>query len=83
MNTMNDIRQKIIELIAIETGVNPSQIESFTTMSDAGVPSISQLEIVFALEEAFEITFPDEMGDPSLDGIVKTIQKLVDEKVAS
>lgn len=80
---MNNIEKKIIELVAIETGVETPLIQPSTTMSDIEVPSISQIEIMFALEEEFDITLPDEMEDLSLDGIAKTIQTLIEEKDAS
>ena len=80
---MNNIEKKIIELVAIEAGIDPSLVQPSTTMSDVGVPSISQMEIVFALEEAFEIELPEEMDDLTLDGLAQTIQKLIKEKDAS
>lgn len=80
---MHNIEKKIIELVAIEMGADPTLVTPSTTMSDIEIPSISQIEIMFALEEEFDIEFPEEMEDMSLDGLARTIQKLIAEKDAS
>ena len=79
---MHNIEQKIIELVAKETGIDPTLIQPSSTMSDIEVPSISQMEIMFSLEEAFDIEFPEQMEDLSLDGFARTTRKLIAEKDA-
>ncbi len=80
---MNNVEKKIIELVAIEAAIDPSLVQPSTTMSDIGVPSISQMEIMFALEEEFDIELLEEMDGLSLDGLAQRIQKLINEKNAS
>ncbi len=79
---MHNVEQKILELVAMETGIDPTLIQPSTTMSDIEVPSISQIEIMFSLEEAFDIELPEEMEDLSLDGLARMIRKLMTEKDA-
>jgi acyl carrier protein len=57
---MNDIEARIIQLVnsTIETELNNENMEDDLVQS--GMDSIKFISIVVALEEAFEIEYPDE-----------------------
>jgi len=57
---MNDIEARIIQLVnsTIETDFNSENMED--DLGQAGMDSIKFISIVVALEEAFEIEYPDE-----------------------
>jgi acyl carrier protein len=57
---MKDIEARIIQLVnsTIETELNSENMED--DLGQAGMDSIKFISIVVALEEAFEIEYPDE-----------------------
>lgn len=52
---------KVKEVIVEKLGVSPEQVTSEASfIDDLGADSLDQVELVMALEEAFEIEIPDE-----------------------
>ena len=59
------IREKIIEILAEQAVLRPSQVGVEASLADLGIDSLGLVEIVFAIEEAFEIQVPFNANDPS------------------
>lgn len=56
-----DIKEKVINIVAEQLGVEKSEVTdtaSFT--NDLGADSLDVVEMVMALESAFEVEIPDE-----------------------
>lgn len=68
------VRDRVITLIATQTKLDPAQIHNHSTLKDLGVASLEAIELIFDIEEAFNITFPDQGADFDTD----TVQHLVD-----
>lgn len=51
----------------------PGEITDATTFADLGADSLDHIEIVVALEDAFDVECPDEVADE-----LKTVGQLVD-----
>jgi len=75
----DNVQQKIIGIIANEAQITPESLTPESTMEDFGVPSITQLEVLFAIEEAFNIELPDKPEDLTLAGLTRQVM----EKVAA
>ena len=75
-----DIENRIIDIIAKEANIDRAKLKPTSTMDDFEVPSITQFEVVFAIEEAFDIEMPDEQEDLTLEGLARTVARLVAEK---
>lgn len=82
------IEQQVIDIIADQALLDPSDVTMESTLEDLGIDSLGLVESIFAIEEAFDITVPFNANDPSDSGfditnvatIIDAIQDLVTEK---
>jgi len=73
-NRRERIYDKIIESISEVSGVEPSELNSQTSLlNDLNLDSLAMFEIVIDLEEAFKMQISDEDIDR-----IKTIQDILD-----
>ena len=75
MNT--DIEEKLIDIIAKEAQLDRAQLSPESTMDSFGVPSLTQLEVLFAIEDAFGVDLADKPEDMTLAGLGKQVQELI------
>jgi acyl carrier protein len=68
-----DIAQKVIEIVAREQHLEPSQITIDSQFADLGIDSLDGVNILFALEEDFKIDIPDSIAQN-----MKSIRQVVD-----
>ena len=73
-----DVEQKIIEIIAEEAQIERDLLEPESTLDEFDIPSITQFEILFAIEEAFCVELPDEPDDLTLRGLARQVAALVE-----
>lgn len=82
------IRDQVIEIIAEQAVLEPSDVTADSTLESLGIDSLGLVESIFAIEEAFDITIPFNANEPeksdfdisSVDAIIAGIEKLVAEK---
>jgi acyl carrier protein len=84
---MNDVASDVIAIIAKKKRVEKPTVEITDRLEDLGLESLDAVEMIFDLEEKFDIQIPynantsnprtefDTVGD-----VVNAVQKLVDEK---
>ena len=83
-----DVRTKVIEIIAEQAVLEPSDVTMDSTLADLGIDSLGMVESIFAIEEAFDISVPFNANAPeesefdisSVATIVAGIEKLVAEQ---
>ena len=83
-----DIRSKVIEIIADQAIVEPSDLSDESTLESLGIDSLGLVESIFAIEEAFNIEIPFNANQPnesqfdisSVATIVQGIEKLIQEQ---
>ena len=69
-----EIEKRVQEIVAEQLGVNLEQVTNEASfVDDLGADSLDTVELVMALEEAFEIEIPDEEAEK-----ITTIQQAVD-----
>ena len=74
---MSDIEARVKKIIAEQLGVEESQVSGEKAfVADLGADSLDTVELVMALEEAFDIEIPDEAaeGIATVGDAVKYIQ---------
>ncbi|MBR9765293.1 MAG: acyl carrier protein [Rhodobacteraceae bacterium] len=85
---MSDIKDKVIEIIAEQAVLEPSDVKMDSTLEDLGIDSLGLVESIFAIEEAFDIQVPFNANDPQesdfdisdVSSIVAGVEKLVKEQ---
>ena len=83
-----DIRSKVIEIIADQAIVEPSDLSDDSTLESLGIDSLGLVESIFAIEEAFDIQIPFNANQPneslfdisSIATIVQGIEKLIQDQ---
>lgn len=83
------IKDKVIEIIAEQAVLEPSDVTMESTLEDLGIDSLGLVESIFAIEEAFDISVPFNANEPeksdfdisSVAAIIKGIEQLVSEQV--
>ncbi|NDV51801.1 MULTISPECIES: acyl carrier protein [Roseobacteraceae] len=84
------VKDKVIEIIAEQAVLEPSDVTMDSTLEDLGIDSLGLVESIFAIEEAFDISVPFNANEPeqsdfdisSVASIVAGIEKLVAEQTA-
>ncbi|KGJ02949.1 acyl carrier protein (plasmid) [Paracoccus versutus] len=85
---MTEIRDRIIQIVAEQAMLDPSELKLEMSPQDIGIDSLGLVESIFAIEEAFDISVPFNANEPeksdfdisTLGAIVAAVEKLVAEK---
>ena len=85
---MTEIRDRIIQIIAEQAMLDPSELKLEMSPQEIGIDSLGLVESIFAIEEAFDISVPFNANEPeksdfdisTLGAIVAAVEKLVAEK---
>lgn len=84
----DDVAEKVAGIIAEQAMVEPDTITDQTTVEDLGLDSLALVEVVFGIEEAFDISVPYNANDPgesdfklgNFGEIVEGVKQLISEK---
>ncbi|GKY87508.1 acyl carrier protein [Sinisalibacter aestuarii] len=60
-----DIEARIIGIIAEQAVLEPGDVSGDQTLEDLGIDSLGLVEVIFAIEEAFDISVPFNANDPT------------------
>ena len=85
-----DIQSKVIEILAEQAVLEPSDLSLDQSLEDLGIDSMGLVESIFAIEEEFDIQVPFNANEPeksefdisSVAAIVKAVEGLVAEQAA-
>jgi acyl carrier protein len=58
--TRSEIERKLIDIVKQEKDVAEETLTAETALADAGIDSLDSLTILFAIEEEFRISIPDD-----------------------
>lgn len=59
-NATSDVERAIIEIVAARKKIAPAQISPDATFAVLGIDSLETVDLIFELEERFDITISDE-----------------------
>lgn len=68
------VRDEVFAIIARQAKVDVAVLRPEATLKDLGVASLDAIELIFDIEEQFDITFPDGQANFDTD----TVQSLLD-----
>ena len=75
----DDIEKKIITILAQQALIDESKILPNSTLADLNLDSLNIVEVIFSIEEMFDITIPFNANDPSKSPfIVKDVSTIID-----
>ena len=80
-----DVKAKVIEIIAEQAVIDPSDVKLDHSLDDLGIDSLGLVESIFDIEEAFDISVPFNANEPSASefdissvaAIIKAVEGLV------
>ncbi|MEM1066287.1 MAG: acyl carrier protein [Pseudomonadota bacterium] len=87
---MANVRQQVIEIIAEQAVLEPSDISMEQSLEDLGIDSMGLVESIFSIEEAFDIQVPFNANEPeksefdisSVAAIIAAVEGLVAKQKA-
>ena len=82
------VKDKVIGIIAEQAMVDASEITTDTAFDDLGLDSLAVVEIVFGIEETFDVSVPYNANEPSdsdfdltsVGAVVTAVEKLLRDK---
>lgn len=81
------IQQQVFEIIAKQAKIEVATIRPESTLKDLGIASLEAIEMIFDIEEHFNINFPDQQGanfdTDTAQSLVDAVQKALADKTAS
>ena len=87
---IDDIEKGIVKILAQQALIPETDITLESNLNDLGLDSLSVVEIIFSLEETFDITIPFNANEPSksefiidsVSTIVSGVKTLIADKVS-
>lgn len=80
-------QQQIFEIIAKQAKIDLPTVKPESTLKDLGVESLDAIELIFDIEEHFNINFPEQQGasfdSDTVQSLVDAVQKELDNKAAA
>ncbi|MEO1227081.1 MAG: phosphopantetheine-binding protein [Pseudomonadota bacterium] len=80
------VESKIVEIVANQRRTDPAGLSLSDRLEDIEIESIDLVEIIFAIEDEFDIDVPqdrDAMKLDTLQDVVDGVQRLINEKNAA
>jgi acyl carrier protein len=86
--TRDEIEPVVIEILARQLLLPPSEIAADARVDDLGLDSLGKVEAIFALEERFDVSVPFNANEPdqpdfdfsSVPSIVHGIERLISQQ---
>ena len=73
------IQDRVIEIIAEQAVLEPSDVTPDSTLEDLGIDSLGLVECIFAIEEEFDISVPFNANEPTKsDFDISNVKSIVD-----
>lgn len=84
----DDVADRIIGIIADQAMLDPADVKLTSTPDELGLDSLGLVEIVFAIEEAFDISVPYNANEPdtanfdigTVEGMIAGVRRLIAEQ---
>jgi acyl carrier protein len=85
-----NVRQKVIEIIAEQAVLDVKDVTEDSTLASLGIDSLTLVEAIFAIEEAFDISVPFNANTPHQPGfdvssvatVIAAVEGLIAQKAA-
>ena len=86
--TDEEITRKVIDIVAEQTMIESKEVTLQSTPDELGIDSLGLVEIVFAIEETFDVTVPYNANEPTnsdfdlstVGAVVDAVKRLIQEQ---
>jgi len=77
--TRAEIERKLLDIVKSEKDIPDDKLSPDTPLADAGIDSLDALSILFAIEEQFHISIPDDKARAikTFGDMVTTVEELL------
>jgi len=75
-------QQETFEIIAKQAKIDIATIKPESTLKDLGIASLDAIEVIFDIEEHFDVTLPNEDTDFE-NGTVGQLIEAIDRQIAA
>jgi acyl carrier protein len=76
---MSSIKDRVIDIIAQQAVLDPSDVSLDSTLEDLGIDSLGLVESIFAIEEEFDISVPFNANAPEeSDFDISSVASIID-----
>jgi acyl carrier protein len=77
--TRPEIERKLLDIVKNEKDIPDDKLSPDTALADAGIDSLDALSILFAIEEQFHISIPDDKARAikTFSDMVTTVEDLL------
>ncbi|MBC7144191.1 MAG: acyl carrier protein [Thioclava marina] len=80
-----DVQDQVFSIIAREALRDPSELSAEMTLEELGLDSLGLVEVIFAIEETFDVSVPFNANEPaatqfdmsSVGAIVTAVERLI------
>ncbi|AOZ69398.1 phosphopantetheine-binding protein [Rhodobacter xanthinilyticus] len=80
-----DVQDQIISILAREAVMDPADVHPEMSLDELGLDSLGLVEVIFAIEETFDIAVPFNANEPSqsefdissVGAIVRAVERLL------
>ena len=84
------VRDKVMEILAEQALIEVAELSDTATLEELGIDSMALVEVIFAIEEAFDISVPFNANAPdasdfdisNVAAIVGAVEALVADQVS-
>ena len=78
----DNIQEIVLGILAQHITIKPEEIGMDTSLLEAGADSLDAVEILFALEDRFDITIPNpsSVSGETFGSVVRLVESLVEQK---
>ena len=82
---VNSVKEIVIEILAEQALLEPKDIYDNSSLESLGIDSLALVEVIFSLEESFDITIPFNANDPgstnfdisSVSSVVSAVESII------
>ena len=86
----NSVKETVIEILAEQALLETKDVYDNSSLESLGIDSLALVEVIFSLEEAFDITIPFNANDPgstnfdisSVSSVVSAVESIIESSIS-
>ena len=86
----NSVKETVIEILAEQALLESKDVYDNSSLESLGIDSLALVEVIFSLEESFNITIPFNANDPgstnfdisSVSSVVSAVESIIESSTS-